>query len=61
MTDGAQFQLGGGRQLPNLLFVTNRAGLAANIGQPEAERVLDGLPKTVVISGKEKRVIGTQG
>lgn len=33
-------RIGGGRTLPQLLFVTSREGLAANIGRAEAEHVL---------------------
>jgi beta-lactamase superfamily II metal-dependent hydrolase len=36
----AQVLLGGGRQLPKLLFVTNRQRLAANLGQTEAAQAL---------------------
>ena len=36
----AAASLAGGRQIPRLLFVTSRAGLAANIGAPAAARAL---------------------
>jgi beta-lactamase superfamily II metal-dependent hydrolase len=36
-------RVGGGRQLPKLLFVTSKEGLARNIGQRESEHVLNAL------------------
>lgn len=39
-TPSDAFRLGGGRQLPELLFVTSRAALAVNIGASECARVL---------------------
>lgn len=36
-------RVGDGRQLPRLLFVTNRDRLAANLGQAEAARALDAI------------------
>jgi hypothetical protein len=38
-----QLRIAGGRQLPKLLFVTSREALARNIGQREAEHVLQSL------------------
>nr|WP_298682351.1 hypothetical protein [uncultured Dongia sp.] len=37
--------LGGGRELPNLLFVTNAPRLAANIGRAESEAALEAIRK----------------
>ena len=39
-TPSDAFRIAGGRQLPELLFVTNRSTLAANIGATECARVL---------------------
>ncbi len=39
-TPADAFRIGGGRQLPELLFVTSRETLAANIGATECARVL---------------------
>ncbi|MGI8917167.1 MAG: MBL fold metallo-hydrolase [Pyrinomonadaceae bacterium] len=39
-TPADAFRIAGGRQLPELLFVTNRSTLAANIGAAECARVL---------------------
>lgn len=41
--DPGQFAVGGGRELPPLLFVTSAQGLAANIGQEETDQVLDSI------------------
>jgi len=38
-----RFRLGGGRSLPNLLFVTCRPRLELNIGQTEAAQVMDAI------------------
>lgn len=40
---GEQLQIAAGRQLPDLLFVTSRAALAANIGYAESTYLLDTL------------------
>ncbi|HET6669358.1 MAG TPA: MBL fold metallo-hydrolase [Pyrinomonadaceae bacterium] len=40
VTPSDAFRIAGGRQLPELLFVTNRETLAANIGATECARVL---------------------
>ncbi len=39
-------ELAGGRQLPKLLFVTNRAALQRNVGETEATRVLEAIRRS---------------